>query len=149
MKKVALLSMLAFTLCFTVKAANADLFQLDETKINTEMTQLNQLEDFVASNNGVTLTNLLESNDPSVANMNLTEFTGSLGSLLEPPLGIPSFAWGACFGVVGIIIVHFVAEDKEETKKALKGCAIVQGAAILLYIIFVVLIFGAAASTTV
>ncbi|MBL4716518.1 MAG: hypothetical protein JKX95_07775, partial [Bacteroidia bacterium] len=50
MKKIVLLALMAFTFAFTVKAGSADLFQLDEAKISTEMAQLNELENFVATN---------------------------------------------------------------------------------------------------
>jgi hypothetical protein len=58
----------------------------------------------------------------------------------EPPLGIPSFAWGACFGVAGIAIVYFVSDDRDETKKAFTGCVVVQGVVVLIYIVYVVIV---------
>jgi hypothetical protein len=57
-------------------------------------------------------------------------------------LGIPSFAWGACLGVAGIAIVYFVADDRDETKKALIGCAVVEGGLFVVYVIVWVLILG-------
>jgi len=147
MKKIVLLALMAFTFAFTVKAGSADLFQLDEAKISTEMAQLNELENFVATNDGVSLTNLLESNDPSVANMDFAAPTGPMGAMVgDPPLGIPSFVWGLCLGIPGIAIVYFVAEDKEQTMKAVWGCVTQTGVVLVIYILMIVVFVSSAAT---
>lgn len=136
--------MLAFT--FSVSfAGNAELFQVDEQEINAEFAQLNELEAFVEANEGITfqevsikkdmlLKNVVNTSNPT--NLNITEG--------EPPLGIPSFLWGFCptfvplagcvLGAGGVLLVYFVADDRDETKKALIG----YGVAILINVAFVV-----------
>ena len=54
-------------------------------------------------------------------NVNLSSHS-NFSLVYGPPLGIPSFAWGLCCGLPGLAVVYFVADDKEETKKAFYGC---------------------------
>ncbi len=122
-------------------AGNAELFQVDEQEINAEFAQLNELEAFVEANEGITaseinaenplLTNLETSNDVLGA---LSAFAG------EPPLGIPSFLWGFCLTWVGVALVYFIADDRDETKKALIGCAVNAGIGILFWVVYIVIL---------
>ena len=139
MKKVLLTALLALAFNLGNATENADLFKVDEQEINAEFAQLNELEQFVEANEGLTLSEI-NTNNPLVQNLNnSSDILGVLSTLRgEPPLGIPSFAWGACFGVPGIAIVYFVSDDRDETKKAFTGCVVVQGVALLIYIVYVV-----------
>jgi hypothetical protein len=139
MKKVLFTALLALTFNLGNATENADLFKVDDQEINAEFAQLNELEQFVEANEGLTLSEI-NTNNPLVQNLNnSSDILGILSTLRgEPPLGIPSFAWGACFGVAGIAVVYFVSDDRDETRKAFTGCAVVQGVAILIYIVYVV-----------
>ena len=140
MKKVLFSTVLAFA--FTLGyAGNAELFQLDEQEINAEFAQLNELEAFVESNEGITASEINVDN-PLLTNLETSsEVLGALSSFAsEPPLGIPSFLWGCVLGVAGIAIVYFVADDRDETKKALVGCAVSAGVSILFWVVYVVII---------
>jgi hypothetical protein len=104
------------------RAADRSMFQLDEAKIQTELEGLTQLEEYLATS-GATLASMTEENHflltyvrPGSADL------GLLMGLTEPPLGVSSFLWGFCLGLPGIAIVYFVADDKDETRKALWGC---------------------------
>ncbi|MFM2284534.1 MAG: hypothetical protein RLZZ543_30 [Bacteroidota bacterium] len=143
MKKVLFTALLAMAFNFGFAAENADLFKVDDQEINAEFAQLNELEQFVSANEGITLSEINPSN-PLVQNMsNSSDILGVLSTLRgDPPMGIPSFAWGACLGVAGIAIVYFVADDRDETKKALIGCVVVEGGLLLVYVIVWVLILG-------
>ncbi len=66
--------------------------------------------------------------------------------LPEPPLGIPSFIWGFCLGVVGILIVYLTTEDTEEAKKALLGCVIANALWLILYLVLWGAVFASAAA---
>jgi hypothetical protein len=134
MIKVLFSIMLAFT--FSVGfAGNAELFQVDEQEINAEFAQLNELEAFVEANNGITASEINAEN-PLVANLSTSnDILGALSSLAgEPPLGIPSFVWGLCLSWVGLGIVYFVADDRDETKKALIGCLVSAGLSVLIWL---------------
>jgi len=139
MKKVLFTALLALTFNLGNATENSDLFKVDDQEINAEFAQLNELEQFVEANEGLTLSEI-NTNNPLVQNLNnSSDILGVLSTLRgEPPLGIPSFAWGACFGVAGIAIVYFVSDDRDETRSALTGCVVVQGVAILIYIVYVV-----------
>lgn len=143
MKKVLFVAILALTFNMGNATENADLFKVDDQEINAEFAQLNELEQFVEANEGLTLSEI-NINNPLLQNLNnSSDILGVLSTLRgEPPLGIPSFAWGACFGVVGIAIVYFVTDDREESKKALTGCVVVEGALLLIYLVVVVVILG-------
>lgn len=99
------------------------------------------IESFVNSNEGITLSSM-ESNSPLLQNVTPTgDALGMLSTYGEPPLGIPSFLWGFCFNVAGVAIVYFVADDRDETRKAFIGCA-VSGGLYLLWWVFWVLVAG-------
>ncbi len=141
MKKVLFTALLALAFNIGNATENADLFKVDDQEINAEFAQLNELEQFVEANEGLTLSEI-NTNNPLVQNLNnSSDILGVLSTLRgEPPLGIPSFAWGACFGVAGIAIVYFVSDDREETKKAFTGCVVVEGVVILIYVVYVVIV---------
>ena len=141
MKKVLFTALLALAFNIGNATENADLFKVDDQEINSEFAQLNELEQFVEANEGLTLSEI-NTNNPLVQNLNnSSDILGVLSTLRgEPPLGIPSFAWGACFGVAGIAIVYFVSDDREETKKAFTGCVVVEGVVILIYVVYVVIV---------
>ena len=143
MKKLLFTALLALAFNMGNATENADLFKVDDQEINAEFAQLNELEQFVEANEGLTLSEI-NTNNPLVQNLNnSSDILGVLSTLRgEPPLGIPSFAWGACFGVAGVAIVYFVSDDRDETKKAFKGCVIVEGALLVAYVVIWVVILG-------
>lgn len=135
--------------CVTLfsNANNAELFSYDKNAVNVELSDLQTLEEFVNSNPGVTLADLKLNNNQLVSNLNIS--ANSFGGLLagiEPPLGVPSFAWGCVFGVAGVAVVYFVADDKEETKKAFKGCVVGTLTWTVFYVIYVALIVSSAST---
>ncbi len=152
MKKLLVLAgAVACMLSLGVKASNADLFQVDETGVKQKLNGLNQLENYVNKHEGVTLSDLKANHSEMLANVEDSDAQGILGTLSafgDTPLGIPAFVWGLCLGWVGIVIVYFVTDDKEETKKALWGCLLGSAIYAIFYVIYVVLIVASAASTT-
>ena len=126
-------------------AGDARLFDLNEDQINAEFAELNELEVFVTKNDGITLSQLRESNNALALKLNLSN-NGIAGLMMleEPPLGIPSFIWGFCLGWVGLLVTYLVTDDKEETKKALIGCLVGGATFVILYFVLFVAIFGVA-----
>jgi hypothetical protein len=113
-------------ICFYALAEKAsDHFAIDESRIKAEMADLTVLEHLV-NEQGITRSELYNQKnelavralDPSYSAVHVS------GSDDRPPLGIPSFLWGMCFGGVGILLVYLVTEDQVETKKALYGCIV-------------------------
>jgi len=122
-------------------AGNAELFNVDEQEINTEFAQLNELEAFVEANEGITISEINAEN-PLVTNMaTSSDILGVLASLRgDAPLGIPSFVWGLCLSLPGVLLVYFVADDRDETKKAFTGCAVGAGISIVFMVFYVVIL---------
>ncbi|MEM6344252.1 MAG: hypothetical protein AAF927_10245 [Bacteroidota bacterium] len=114
----------------------ASLFVLDEAAVYQSVEELTQLEQYLSTQPEVSLSQLQASGDPMIADIQFSS-DHSL-NLTEPPLGIPSFIWGFCLGFIGMAVVYFVTEDREEVMSALYGClvagaisAILQAIAIL------------------
>ncbi len=122
MKNLFLFLTITCLTAFTLKAGNADLFDIDEQYIEASFNDLNELETLVAKN-GSTYADLAQTNNPILENLNLNaNLAANAFGANEPALGIPSFLWGFCLSGVGILIVYLVTEDNGETKKALFGC---------------------------
>jgi hypothetical protein len=146
MKKVLLTLLTGLFVSVFAMANNSDLFSYDENQVSQEMSQLQALEDFVAVNPGVTLSNLQTENNALVNDLNLAngEF-GGIGSMSgEPALGIPSFLWGCVLSWVGVLVVYLVTDqDKSETKKAFMGCIVGALAYTVFYVIYYFVLLSA------
>jgi hypothetical protein len=132
---------LAFATFGFAATASTDLFDVDYNEVTNALTEVTALEQFVTENEGVTYAELAENNSILIAN--ITDGTQLANDLQEPPLGIPSFLWGCILGWVGIAIVYFVSEDRDETKKALYGCL----AWTVVVVVYYIVAFAAVAST--
>jgi hypothetical protein len=145
MKKLILTICTGAFLSMFVSANNADLFSYNQDQVNQELSQLQALENYVSANPDVSLTNLQAENNSLVADLNMS--ANSMGGFSlsgEPPLGISSFLWGCVFGLVGVAIVYFMTdEDKDETKKALIGCAVSGLSWTVFYVIYYLVWWGA------
>ena len=148
MKKLLLTILMGMLVSVTAFSTTADLFSYDADQLNHEMEQLQSLENYVLVNPGITLTNLQSESNALVNDLNLTsgEFGGIGGMSGESALGIPSFLWGCVLGWVGILVVHLVTEDSEETRKAMWGCIVgwVGGTivGVLFWVVYAFLIMG-------
>jgi hypothetical protein len=154
MKKFLLKSLsvfLAFTLLasqnFSVYAGNISasevfdesVFSYDEDLLAEAMSELEELDSYIETNEGITFSDLENEGSLLIANMesNATPMGMADGDGTEPPLGIPSFLWGCVFGVLGILIVYIVSEnDKEEAKKAMWGCLASTVVWVVVYVVY-------------
>lgn len=149
MKKLFLLFFLgALVSSASFAGVNADLFTMDEAKIEAEFAELNTLDAYLDEHEGVTLEELQSSGAAMALNLSPETMSG-LSAMMEAPLGIPSFLWGCVLGWIGILVVYLVSEDKDETKKALYGCIVgaVAGTVVwlLVFVVFASAATGAAA----
>lgn len=112
-------------------------FSYDEEALMAELNELDQLDAYVESNEGITFDKLASEDSPLVANMESTASPMGMGGQDDgPPLGIPSFLWGCVFGVVGLVIVYIMTDnDKAETKKAMWGCVASTAVSVVLYMV--------------
>lgn len=146
MKKILLTTASAIVFSVsTLFAGGADMFQLNESKLDADFQKLDKVEAYVKGND----VSKVEDIDASLLeNMELSSDASSiLSSENEPALGIPSFVWGFCLGWVGILVTYLITEDKEETKKALIGCVVGALAGVVIWLVFFVII-GIGASST-
>ena len=112
MKKLLLIVCLLAFISLRSSAGSSDLFSIDEDQIKSEMSELNQLEQFIEQNEGVTFTTLQSENNELIANV--TNDYALVSSSLNPnnPMGtVPAFLWGFCLGPIGVIIAYFIDED--------------------------------------
>mgnify|MGYP006998094636 CR=1 FL=1 len=135
MKNVFLFLMLSCLAAFTVQAGIADLFEVDEQHIEASFNDLNELETLVTAS-GSTYADLSQTNNPVLKNLNLnTNLTANAFGAGEPALGIPSFVWGFCLSLPGVVVVYFLTDqDMDETKKALIGFAVGVGLYVLWFV---------------
>ena len=112
-------------------------FSFDEELINNQLSELNELDAYIESNQDVTFASLADEGSPLIANVESSASPmGMAGGSDEPPLGIPSFLWGCVFGVVGLAVVYIMTDqDKDETKKALWGCIASTAVSVVLYMV--------------
>lgn len=140
MKKFVFLFVLFGVITTQSIAGVGDLFSYDKEKINSEMQQLNALEEMVAQDQSLTYDDLLEANNPLIANLNVdSNLMPGFGA--EMPV-LPAFWWGCILGPIGILLVYVIEEDRDQTMSALWGCVIGYGASAIIYVVLVA-IYGA------
>jgi hypothetical protein len=110
MKKLLLAIAALFVIASSSYATNADLFELNEEKINAEFSELNELEAYVSMNENVTIHNIYQENAGLVNGMNLSY--GPEGMMGQNGFSIDtfewgSFAWGFCCFPIGATIGIF------------------------------------------
>ena len=144
MPKLLCLIMALFVLSSASYAGGSDLFDVDIDEIEAEFSALNELEEYLLENENV---NIADLNPDLLAKTGMTLNTfDTFGNFTEPPMGIPSFLWGCVFGVTGVLVVYMIAEDQEETKKALYGCATQSVTVGGCYVMYILLIVSSAAT---
>ncbi|EPR65932.1 hypothetical protein [Cyclobacterium qasimii] len=110
-----------------------DVLDFNSALIEAQFSELDQLEEYVLSNEGITLKEVVANSNAFDVNLDanmLNNFAVNAGD--HPVAGIPSFLWGCVLGPIGIAIVHFDAEDKDQTRKAIWGCVALGGVYALL-----------------
>lgn len=138
-----LLSILA-TLClvFNLQAKPAE-FSYDTRKVDAEFGQLNKLENYVTANPNATIADTKAASMASSMDLDLA----TVDVAKELPANIPAFWWGFCLTWVGLIVVYVITDnDKDQVKKALKGCIISSVVGLVVYLIAVVGVFATATS---
>lgn len=120
--RTGLAILMFFTISLSSFANPANLFDIDTDKIQTEMADLQALEDYVVTND-LSYDAVAETHGEYLANLDLEkDFSNTFALESGGPVGIPSFAWGFVLGIIGVGIVYFVTDDIDETKKSVWGC---------------------------
>ena len=119
MKKISTL-LLAFAFIFNVSASNADLFSYDLTDINTELNDLEIVENLIDQNQNSTVeeintqiikNNLLSSSFETNYNSSLALRAG-----LIDEMDWASFAWGFLCCPIGFFVI-ITNKDKDSSQK--------------------------------
>jgi hypothetical protein len=146
MKRIFLLLL---SISLSVIAFSNDLskvFEIDEDRLATELSALSLVEE-VVKRNSYTRTDLFSAENPIA--LNALQPTYGIESVLlsddGTPLGIPSFFWGFCFGILGILLVYIITEDQSEARKAVNGCAVMGLLYGLFYVAFLLIMINAPA----
>lgn len=106
-----LIAFLAVNLSF---AGNADLFHVNEQELNDEFADLNALENFVQSNNFISLHAIVDGNLYDVSAININTMAASLqGSFAFQWEG---FLWGFLCCPVGLFVIA-LNDDKDRDQK--------------------------------
>jgi len=96
-----------------------DLFKLDEKSLNVEFAELNKLENYVISNQGITLNELFKNNNV------LTCFLNKESTSSPTPMDVMftiddmdwgAFAWGFCCCPCGFFTVA-ISDEKDNNQK--------------------------------
>lgn len=117
----------------------------DQGAFDLVFGELNELDNYLALNEGVTYADLQAAGSELIANV--SDVSAPLGQSEkgngELPLGIPAFWWGCILGWVGLLLVYlFTDKDKEQTKKALTGCLISTGVSLVISIVYYVWLYN-------
>lgn len=144
MKHITLPFILLLLAPLALFGGNADYFILEDETIDQVFDQVSAVESALWQDLAMGKELVIGEHLGTTA-LALGEFGTSM-LLTEPPLGVPSFWWGFCFGFTGIAVVYFFTNSKDEALKALKGWAIstvsVIGCTGLSYIAYVIFIFN-------
>lgn len=140
---MALVLLVAQQQIVSAKEVKADLpsldesvFDLNEDALNAAMQDLNELDNYLAQNQGMTFDDLKDSGSELIMNVSNSVTPMGLAQDDEAPLGIPAFLWGCVLGWVGLLVVYLVTDqDKTQTHKALMGCLVGTGVEVVLYVI--------------
>lgn len=125
---------MSFALSFGAYAEEKqDALKYDEQQVNAEFKQLDKLENYVNTHEGVTL-------DEVNANTKLTsgvtlDKSSSVAMVDDLPGNIPAFWWGCVLSWVGVLIVYLIAKDSAQTKKAWMGCLVGTGISVVLWLV--------------
>lgn len=133
------------TSSFSMASSIENEFSYNEIAIEKAFEAVQPLESVIVNNfenadlNFVTV-NHSQALAPVATILNLNP-NSPMDSDKNPILGIPSFLWGMCLGVIGIVVVAVVGDDlpkderQAQVKKSAIGCAVGYGAAALIYFV--------------
>lgn len=127
-------SLSAKTLVTSTPELEESEFYLDQHALDLAFSELDVLDDYLNQNEGVTYADLLAMESDLIANVSGTSAPmGQSSDDNELPLGIPAFWWGCLLGWVGLLLVVVLTDkDKVQTRKAINGCLIGTGVAVVL-----------------
>lgn len=118
----------------TISSVANDVETFEQPQTEIEFAKINELENFVLNNQGITLEKLKAEKSELVDNFTLETSSSYFIHDTTELFGIPPFLWGCCLGVIGILFVYILTDkDKAATQKAVIGCAVAMGTSVVVY----------------
>jgi uncharacterized membrane-anchored protein len=106
--KKAILTSFVFVLFFVFQssAANDELFSYDKAKFETQLSQVNQLENYVVSNEDVTYSKLLSSDNSLITNVSPNPvLPGSAYNTDSKAMGLFTIC---CMGTIAGLVIYLM-----------------------------------------
>lgn len=97
-----------------------EIFDIDYDRIQSELTELNQLEAYVIENQSVTLSEMQAQNH--ILSLNISNTPAMFPSIEGTMADIPAFLWGFCLGPIGVIVVWII--DDDDLLMSVVGCLV-------------------------
>lgn len=137
----------ARTIDMGIPSIDESAMSFDQSSFENAMAGLNELDSYVSQNEGVTYSDLKNSGSDLISGISDISAPMGMSGDGELPLGIPAFWWGCILSWVGILIVYLVTDnDRDQVKKAFKGCLIATGVSVVFYVLWWALWAGTASS---
>ena len=116
MKKLLLVAAIALVAFVNNSfASTADVFAYDENTVSAQLTEATQIENYVAVNSDVTLTEMQA--DASLSNtLHLNNFNSNAASFTFDDINWKAFFWGFCCWPIGLFTVVFKSDSTREDK---------------------------------
>jgi hypothetical protein len=134
MKKLLTLISIFFLMLSVSFAKKNENLRIDEQQLNTEFKELNKLEQYVNTHEGITLEEVKKAG--LTEGLNLNTNISTMAMMDDLPLNIPAFWWGCVLGLIGVLVVYLVTDkDQDQTKKALWGCLVSGGVIMGLWLV--------------
>lgn len=122
--------------------------EFDESEVYAAFAGITDLDQYLALNIGKTYSEVSQDNNALLTGVSSTTSLPLSVSPGELALGIPSWIWGCSFGIIGVLIVYLVTEDKDQMKKALYGCIAGTVVGVAVYVVIIAGLIGATAAST-
>jgi hypothetical protein len=115
----------AKTISAGIPSMEESVFTLDENALDVALSELNELDNYLAQNDGVTYADLEAAGSELITSISDIAAPMGMAQDGDPLLGIPAFWWGCVLGWVGWLLVYVLTDkDRVQTKQAFNGCLI-------------------------
>jgi len=113
-------------------------FTLDQEAFDEALSDLNELDSYLALNVDLTYSDLEAADSELITNIsNVAAPMGTAPQDDDDLMGIPAFWWGCVLGWVGWLLVYVLTDqDSAQTKKAFNGCLISSGVSVALSVLY-------------
>ncbi|MBN1388732.1 MAG: hypothetical protein JW965_09815 [Bacteroidales bacterium] len=126
-----------------IPSMEESVFTLDQNALDAALSELNELDNYLAQNEGVTYSDLEAAGSELITNISDIAAPMGIAQDGDPLLGIPPFWWGCVLGWVGWLLVYVLTDkDKVLTKQAFHGCLISSAISVAFSVVYWVVLAG-------